>query len=499
MFNRKLNPNNVPSHIYNQLLKFKSLILQQLHYSDDEDFIEEDFTDENLLNGTPAPFMKVLHFTLNDWSSHIANLVLKLEYSFEEKTDWNFMETVFAFIRNIMKTQPGLSLEQFFSQGYTLPKLKMVNSTVQFLIKKHIELRKKANPPKRIPRRVLAQRSEQWVQQRQASSTQSPIKERQTRAQEKVPSAQALEKQKANVIPEPLVSYRSVDSLMTPNRVVKATPPKQIMEKSEVQGVPIAENVPLLTSPPSATLACPKLNPLPPALLRRVQDYRNARQENMYSVDAPSVKTSLTERSDSAQSSSGARAVHPKLPIVAAEDLPMSSQQFIHSESSPQQDVSRQEWKAFRDEAAESIRKLTKQIADLKSVQEANMLKCERRISELEKQNRELKSELALCSSRIEVMADRRPKFVKQYDRLRKPLTRSMGSRQENEANDETNLSRSFSGTMRPNSSLKGRSFTASRPHAVAYARPIARAATSSLAEKPVKSTSRGIERMHEV
>jgi len=466
MYNRISNPNNVPSHIANQLLKFKSLVVKQLHYSEDEDFIEEDFTDENLLNGTPAPFMKVLHFALNDWSSHIANLVLKLGYSFEEKTDWNFMETVFSFIRNVMKTQPGLSLEQFFSQGFTLPKLKMVNTTVQFLIKKHIELRKKAIPPKRVSRRVLAQRSEQWVQQRQTYSPRSPIQERQMQEEPVDSSVQGLEIEKANTISQPVSSHRSVDPRMTT---------------------------------PNQSSAGPKLNPLPPALLRRVQDYRNMKSENNYSADQSSDQTQLKDRYHSPQCSTGAKQAHPKPRAVVSEDIPPWSEQLIHNQSSPEQDVPGSQWEAFQDEARESIRQLTKQIADLKSTQESNMLKCEKRVNELEKQNRELLSELALCSSRIEVIADRRPKFVKQHDWNRRPLARSLGTRQEKEASDESNPLHRSPRTMRADSTFKDKLSTASRPHAVAYARPVARASTSYFAEKPIPSTSEGIKRLDEV
>lgn len=486
MNSRKLNSNNVPWHIHNQLLKFKSFILQ-LHYGDDEDFIEEEFSDENLLKGNPAPFMQVLNFCLNNWSSHIAKLVLKLAYSFEEKTDWNFMETVFSFIRNVMKTQPGLSLEQFFSQGYTLPKLKMVNATVQYLVNQHIELRKKDSSPKRIPRIVLAQRSEQWVQQRQTVLLQSPMRESQIRAQPGIHTQQDFEIQKVNVTPKPSDCQSPVGSLVTPNHMVRATTPTEIENWTEVQGIPPTENASLLRSAPSTTSACPKLTPLPSKLLSRVRGYINARPENTNPGNAPTLKAPLNERSDSAQSSNRVRLVPPKDNTVALKDLSACPEQVVSNVYSPQCDVSLLRW----EEATESIRQLKKQVTDLKSTQEAIKLNYDKRISELEKHNRELSMELGLCSSRIELIAEKHPMFLKQQDRLRRPLAKSAGSRQFSETLDETKHSQVFSRNIRVNPSLKYKSFTLTRPHTSAYARPVARAATS-VEKKPVLNTSGG-------
>lgn len=485
MSNRKLNP-NVPSHIHNQLLKFKSFILQ-IHYNEDEDFIEEEFSDENLLKGSPAPFMKVLHFCLNEWSSHIANLVLKLEYSFEEKTDWNFMETVFSFMRHVMKTQPGLSLEQFFSQGFTLPKLSMVNTTVCYLVNQHIELRKKANQPKRFQSRVLRQRSEQLVQQNQDVSPRSLTKESQIRTQLVIPTVRTPANQKINVTPKPRDSQSLVRSLVTPSQMVRATPPTQVKKKSDVEELPLVANVPQLTSTPSATSICTKLTPLPHKLLSRVRGYMNAKPENTYNIATPTFKAALNERNNSAQSSKGSRLVHSKNPAIDSENFSIVSEQVVSNECSPQCDVSQLRWK----ETTDSIRQLKKQIADLKVSQEAIHLKYGKRINELDKNNRNLKKELALCSSRIEFMADRHPKFVKQHDRLRRTWAKSVDWR-ENEITSETKLSNRSSKNIRVSPSNKKKSYSSNRQHTSAYARPVARAAMSSLPEKPVPSTSRG-------
>lgn len=115
----------------------------------------------------------------------------------------------------------------------------------------------------------------------------------------------------------------------------------------------------------------------------------------------------------------------------------------------------------------------------LKSAQKKRNLKNEKRISELEKQNSKLKGEMELCSSRIEVMEDRHPKFVKQNDQWRRPLAWSMGNRHGNEATDEIKLPCRF---------FKG------RPDTTAYARPVARAWKASFTEKHASSAAGGVE-----
>jgi len=135
--------------------------------------------------------------------------------------------------------------------------------------------------------------------------------------------------------------------------------------------------------------------------------------------------------------------------LVAEAGSTIREEKIIADESAFECDGFPIEYEAFRKKVIGEISRLAKIVVEIQSSQESSAAKYQNRISELERRNKQLEREMELCSSRIDVISERKPQFRKQNS----GLTKSCIKKVEGNGSDQCTQSHNFSRTILVNTS----------------------------------------------
>ncbi|KAF4725670.1 Transcription factor iws1 [Perkinsus olseni] len=97
---------------------------------------DETFYDRLLRDGKPADLLRIYHFLFLTMSPQIT---LHIHRKYEEfgayKSDLQFMQIIYKFMREVLGTNPCVTLQQLFSNGFLLKKLEMTAQVAEGLLK----------------------------------------------------------------------------------------------------------------------------------------------------------------------------------------------------------------------------------------------------------------------------------------------------------------------------------------------------------------------------
>ncbi|EDV25088.1 uncharacterized protein TRIADDRAFT_26095 [Trichoplax adhaerens] len=94
----------------------------------------------SIAKGIPTAFLPLLHFLLTEYSVELSKYLLDNGFEFFSKNDLRFIEETFKVLRKIFNYKPTISIDQFFTVGFSERKVILTCDLARICIDKNKEL-----------------------------------------------------------------------------------------------------------------------------------------------------------------------------------------------------------------------------------------------------------------------------------------------------------------------------------------------------------------------
>ena len=96
-----------------------------------------------LSSGNPEIYLPIIHYSLFNYSSHVAKFLSDKNYDMYAKNDLDFINTAFKCLMTLFNYKPEINTNQFFSNGYAEGKVILCKEIIDIVLQKDSELSKK--------------------------------------------------------------------------------------------------------------------------------------------------------------------------------------------------------------------------------------------------------------------------------------------------------------------------------------------------------------------